>query len=129
SGKTASITTPLITTILPTLRAFSFDSGMRLLERWFRNRTWSAKALQKPRQCIEARRDEAHAGEPSVLLERRHPGGVVEASADRGDERRDHASTVPAITLLLRVRHRLRCRCQDVRALPARPSETTGRGD
>src|ERR671935_1535380 len=96
SGKTASITTPLISTILPTLRPFSSDSGMRLLEGGFRGRTRSAKALQKPRQCIEARCDVAHASESCVPLERRHPGGVVEASAVRGDERRDHTRTVPA---------------------------------
>src|SRR5207248_10903106 len=101
SGKTASITTPLISTILPTLRALPFDSGMRLLEGGSRVRTGSAKALQKPRQCIEARRDEAHPGEPGILLERRHPGGVVEASAVRADERRDHTSTVPAAGSLL----------------------------
>src|SRR5919201_1400408 len=86
SGKTASITTPLISMILPTLRALPFDSGMRLLKGGSRGRTGSAKALHKPRQCIEARGDEAHAGEPGVLLERRHPGGVVEASAVRRDE-------------------------------------------
>src|ERR687888_1402211 len=95
-GKTASITTPLISTILPTLRAFSCDSGMRLLEGGFRGGVRSAKALQKPRQCIEARCDVAHPSEPCIPLERRHPGGVVEASAVRGDERRDHTRTVPA---------------------------------
>jgi hypothetical protein len=63
---------------------------MRLLKRVSRVRTGSAKALHKPRQCIEARRDVAHAGEPGVLLERRHPGGVVEASAVGRDERRNH---------------------------------------
>src|SRR5919202_1316906 len=96
SGKTASITTPLISTILPTLRALPFDSGMRILKSASRGGTGSAKALHKPRQCIEARRDEAQPSEPGVLLERRHPGGVVEASAVGADERRDHASTVPA---------------------------------
>jgi hypothetical protein len=63
------------------LRALPFDSGMGLLEGGSRVGTRSAKALHKPRQCIEARRDEAHPSEPGVLLERRHPGGVVEASA------------------------------------------------
>jgi hypothetical protein len=77
------------------LRALPFDSGMRLLKGVSRVRTRSAKALQKPRQCIEARRDEPHSSEPSILLEGRHPGGMVEASAVGGDERRDHASTVP----------------------------------
>src|SRR5919109_1093401 len=77
-------------------------SGMRLLEGGFRGRTRSAKALQKPRQCIEARCDVAHPSEPCVPLERRHPGGVVEASAVRGDERRDHTRTVPARRLSLR---------------------------
>src|SRR5919199_2685589 len=95
SGKTASITTPLISTILPTLRALPFDSGMRLLKSASRGGTGSAKALHKPRQCIEARCDEAHPSEPGVLLERRHPGGVVEASAVGADERRDHGLTVP----------------------------------
>jgi uncharacterized membrane protein len=90
------MTTPLISTILPTFCAFSRCSGMRLLEGGLTGAAGSAKALQKPRQCIEARCDEAHAGEPCILLERRHPGGVVEASAVRADERRDHAPTVPA---------------------------------
>src|SRR5919198_4499239 len=101
SGKTASITTPLISMILPTLRALPFDSGMRLLKGLSKGRTRSAKALQKPRQCIEARSDEPHAGEPGVLLECRHPGGVVEASAVGTDERRDHGLTVPADRLSL----------------------------
>jgi hypothetical protein len=74
---------------------------MRLLKSGSRVRTGSAEALHKPRQCIEARRDEAHPSEPGVLLERRHPGGVVEASAVRAEKRRDHARTVPATALFV----------------------------
>src|SRR6187200_1969766 len=85
------MTTPLISTILPTFWPFSC-SGMRLLERWV---GCGARAASQPhaqdREFTEAQTalilDRKR---PAILAERRHPGGVIEASDVRADEGRDH---------------------------------------
>jgi hypothetical protein len=56
------------------------------------------------------------------------PGVLGSLARKQPAEVGEHSITVLLVELLER-RHRSRCRFQGVRALPVRPSETTGRHD
>src|SRR5213592_4374274 len=91
-GKTASMTTPLISTILPTLLPFVLDcSGMWLLER-DRGRYETPRAPEaqpQPRQSTEPLLQNRLPTEVGpVSRHRLDTLGVVEASDIRGDQRR-----------------------------------------
>src|SRR5215831_12345362 len=90
------MTTPLISTILPTffLAPSRVSVLMRLLKPWFRRPSPWSEAPTERAKCTPAvlGRIRERAGRSGVLLERRHPGGVVEASDVRADERRNHTA-------------------------------------
>src|SRR5919201_344538 len=85
------MTTPLISITLPT-----FCSGMPLLES--RNQAPSEETPAKRGQFIEAPFVPVLVGDgPALLLDHRHPGGVIEASDVRADEGGNrHSLTVSA---------------------------------
>src|SRR2546423_1621014 len=98
------MTTPLISTIFPTFPTlppfFPAPSRvsvlMRLLQPWFRHATPWSEAPAERSKCTPAILCHTleSAGGSGVLLERRHPGGVVEASDVRADERWNHGTNV-----------------------------------
>ena len=114
SGKTASITTPLISMILPTFCWPFFWSGMCLLERWVWFAAYAAiqPAAERP-QCTEAEPSPLQGTKRTpVLSDRGHTGLVIEASDVRADERSKHG------------REQYRCRR---RRYAARPTAGPGR--
>ena len=103
SGKTASITTPLISMILPTFWP-SFCSGMCLLERRFgcAGQAAARPPARDPESSEAPLLADPAWGTPVRSLSARPPGRVVEASDVRGDERGEHLRTVRAQRAALR---------------------------
>ena len=88
SVKTASMTTPLISITLPTFRS---DRSVQACVSWARMSGAAGAAarrrLPSARQSTEAwPRTLRQFVLPCVVLERRHPGGVVDASAVRAEQ-------------------------------------------
>src|SRR5206468_5352327 len=95
SVKTASMTTPLISMILPRFCALDW-SDMRLLERLAGLATGARQATHK-RRTKSPESSGARAASSLDLEEAervcrgRHPGGVIELSDARADRRGEHA--------------------------------------
>src|SRR6266508_3851117 len=92
------MTTPLTSISVPVLGTFSV-LAIRLLQR---NAYRAAPSTEAPAGVQKSSEGPALAICARIALRslhhRRHPGGVVELSDVRGDQRRNHASTVPEHT-------------------------------